>query len=315
MLLSAIIVNWNSRDCLRDCLESLQADLQSIAAPSEIWVMDNASSDGSREMVVQGFPAARFVSLGRNLGFARAANEGGRRSLGRYLLILNPDTLILPGGVARLLEFVERNPEVGAAGPRLLNPDGSLQPSWGRFPDLLTEAVCQFYLYRWLPAGRPVGNRLARLARPPEEPLPVDWVAGACLMVRRQAWEEAGPLDEEIFLYGEDLDWCFRARQSGWPIWHIPQARVVHLLSHATGREPACKLLRQAQGMQRFFRAYRSSPAATAHIALMAFGAVLRWTVWRIKAAAAGGKGGQARQMAKGYAAVLKNCLTSGSQP
>jgi len=280
MHLSVIIVNWNGRECLEGCLRSL---LEETLGEMEVLVVDNASGDGSPEMVKRHFPGVSLIGFDRNLGFARAANEGVRQSRGEYILLLNPDTLILPGAIRGMVSFLEGHPRMGAVGPRLLNPDGSVQPSWGRFPGLRSEAIVQLYLYRLLPAGRPVGRRMPLFARLPGEPMPVDWVVGACLMTRRRVWEEVGPLCEEIFLYGEDLDWCWRVRQAGWSIGHLPQARVVHCLWHSADRDPASKILHQAHGMRRFFRLYRSARAACTHEILIVLGALLRWMLWRLK--------------------------------
>lgn len=218
--LSIVIANWNAGDLLLRCVESLQDGGRTFSA--ELIVVDNASSDGSASLLRRR-EGVRLIANAENVGFARACNQGLRTSRGRYALLLNPDTRVVPGALEALVAFMDAHPEAGAAGPALLNPDGSLQPSGGEFPSL-----------RQLLAIHPI---VAGLLPAPEHPLrrrdfsevaEVDEVSGACMIVRRAAIDEVGLLDENFFLYFEDLDWCLRLKRAGWRVYHLPEARVIH---------------------------------------------------------------------------------------
>jgi N-acetylglucosaminyl-diphospho-decaprenol L-rhamnosyltransferase len=223
--LSIIVVNWNVRELLRRCLES-------IAAGGERWglevvVVDNASDDGSVEMVRREFPWVRLVASPVNLGFTGGNNLGMADSRGRYLLLLNPDTEIVGDSLSRMLAYMEAHPEVGALGPKLLYPDGSVQSSRRRFPTLKTMFLESTILQQWWPENDTL-QRYYILDRPDDVTQEVDWLRGACLLIRRRALEEIGPLDERFFMYFEELDWCRRCRQSGWQVVYLPAAEVIH---------------------------------------------------------------------------------------
>ncbi len=216
--LSIIVVNWNTKEALKECLESIYA---SGLDSSEIIVADNASEDGSISMLEEEFPQARLIKNARNVGFARAINQGVGLSMGRYLLFLNSDTLLEPGALEEMVHFMEEHPEAGAMGARLVRRDSTPQPySFGCDPTLgyllrrgLNLLLHKGYLHHW-------GT---------EEIREVDWVSGASLMLRRRALEETGLLDESFFLYFEDNDLCLRLRQKGWKVYFNPMIQVVHL--------------------------------------------------------------------------------------
>ena len=230
MDLSISVINWNTRDLLEECLKSIYSNIYKVSF--EVWVVDNGSSDGSREMIKTEFPQVRFIENKDNLGFARANNQAIKRSSGKYELLLNPDTLIRESALEAMVSFMEANARVGICGCRLLNEDGSVQPSCGKFPDLFTIFLHMTklnYLYpgnrfsrRFMGAGLDGGGA--------EE---VDWATGACLLVRHQAMEEIGLLDERFFMYCEDLDWCRRMKDAGWKVYCLPQAEVVHYRSRS----------------------------------------------------------------------------------
>ena len=229
--LSVVIVNWNLCRLLLDCLRGLPAAASGLAY--DATVVDNASHDGSPEMVSAEFPDVRLIRNSENLGFARANNQGIRLAAGRYILLLNNDTILPPGALTGLVRFMDEHPDSGAAGPRLLRPDGTAQPyAFGGDP---TPA----YLLR---------RGLVRLLwrRPPhdwatERVQEVDWVSGACLLARGQAVAQVGLLDENIFMYFEDNDWCLRLRQAGWKVYYDPQAEIVHLGGQSLAQNPAAR--------------------------------------------------------------------------
>lgn len=216
--LSISIVSWNTRELLRECLGSIREDPRSAAW--ELFVVDNASGDGSADMVEECFPGAVVVRSRVNLGFGGGHNLALARARGRHLLILNPDTRVDPGALGGMVDFADRNPGVGAVGPRLEDDRGNLERSWGRSPGTLSLIAHKLLLHRLFPHRR--------LARPGGGEADVGWVTGACLLVRREAAATAGFLDDGMFMCHEDVEWCMRLRSAGWRVVYLPQIRVVH---------------------------------------------------------------------------------------
>jgi len=220
---SIIIVNWNTRELLRRCLDSVYATVPPL--PFEVIVVDNASEDGSADMVAERFPQAALIRSGSNLGFAAGNNLGLRMASGRYAMLLNPDTELLPGAVREMVGFADAHPGVAAVGPKLLNPDGSLQKNGRTFTNLWREALGLTKLYY-------VWARLDRRADWGREdfdvPARVDEVSGACMLVRKSAVDEVGLLDERFFMYYEEVDWCRRMGKAGWEVHYLPSAQVIH---------------------------------------------------------------------------------------
>ena len=234
--LSIIIVSWNVRDLLRTCLQSIAVEAHSGPDGEvnrvgswavEILVVDNASTDGSAEMVRRQFPQVHLIANEENRGFTAANNQGLSRSQGRYLLLLNPDTEIVGDALVTMLRYMEANPEIGALGPKLVNPDGSIQPSRRRFPTFATALVESTVVQEWWQDNR-ILRRYYMTGTPDDTIQEVDWVVGACLLVRRQVYEQAGGLDEGFFMYSEELDWCRRIKSAGWEIAYLPTAAVIH---------------------------------------------------------------------------------------
>lgn len=222
--LSVIIVSWNVRELLRRCLSSV---FDSEGPELEVIVVDNASQDGSAALVHQDFPQARLIQNRENLGFTKANNQALAESLGRYLLLLNPDTEVVGQALTTMVSYMDAHHGVGALGPKLLNPDGSVQSSRRRFPTLTTAFLESTILQRWFPKSEAL-RRYYLLDRPEDEEQEVDWVVGACLLIRRKALEETGPLDEDYFMYSEELDLCYRLKKKGWKVVYLPQAQVIH---------------------------------------------------------------------------------------
>ncbi|NDJ54601.1 MAG: glycosyltransferase family 2 protein [Chloroflexi bacterium] len=220
--LSLVIVSWNVRDLLVDCLASVFRSTLDL----EVIVVDAASSDGSAEMVSEHFPEVRLIEPGYNTGFTKGNNLGIEQASGRLIGLLNPDTDVIDDALAALVAFLEERPEVGIVGPQLLNDDGSVQSSRRRFPTLLTGLFESTWLEPMAP--RSVLRHYRVLDREDDQLQPVDWVTGAALIARRELFEEVGLLDEGFFMYSEELDWQRRVKASGWEIWYEPQAQIVH---------------------------------------------------------------------------------------
>ena len=222
-LLSIVVVSWNTRDLLRECVGSALTAAERLNGPVEVIVVDNASSDGSADMVAKSFPAVRVIRNSSNAGFAAATNQGLRAGRGRFLMLLNPDTKGTPDFLRVLMSFIETDPAAGAVGPRLVGSDGEDQVSCYPLPTLGKEAWRLFHL-----------DRLREVATYPVRQWPVgvprrvESIQGACMLIRREALEQTGLLDERFFIYTEEIDLCRRLVDAGWSIFWVPAAEIVH---------------------------------------------------------------------------------------
>lgn len=230
MDLSIIIVNWNTRQLLKQCLESVGENIQSTPNFSiETIVLDNASTDASVELVKKEFPWVTLIESHQNLGFAGGNNQAIHQSCGRHVLLLNPDTLIKPDGLKTLIVFMDSNPQAGAAGSMLLNPDGTLQTSCYPAPTLVREFWRLFHLDTIRPFG------IYRMANwDTEQAREVDVIQGASLILRRTALNQVGLLDDTYFMYTEEVDLCYRLQKSGWSLYWVPHSKVIHYGGQST---------------------------------------------------------------------------------
>jgi GT2 family glycosyltransferase len=224
--LSVCIVTYQACGLLRDCLHSLYKNASGLDL--EAIVVDNGSTDGVAEMLRQEFPQVQLIENPANAGYTRPMNQSLRAATGRYLLQLNPDTLILPGALEALLAFIEVHPEAGICGPKVLNRDRTLQKPCRRGEPRPLAVISYFTgLSRLFPRSRLFGGYLLNYLD--EDQLhEVAGVSGSCMLVRRETVTEIGYLDERFFAYQEDADYCFRARQAGWKVFYVPQAQIVH---------------------------------------------------------------------------------------
>ena len=235
--LSVVIVTTNERHWLTDCLHTLARQLQDLSA--EVIVVDNASQDDSAELVHDLYPRARIVRNQSPVGFSQANNRGCAVARGRYIMLLNPDTLF-HDGLAQMLDLLAANPRAGAVSPIMLDQHGQPRDSWGHFPSLKTLAFTMLLLDR-VQGLRRLGHPVVVHPRHPEfaaglqRARRVDWVCGACLLTSRPVLDAVGPLDEGFVIYSEDADWCYRARQAGYESWVTPAATITHF--GAGGRE------------------------------------------------------------------------------
>ena len=229
--IAAVIVNYNARDHLLECVRSLRAE-----GVGEIVVVDNASGDGSAAALAAADPAARLLATGSNLGFGTAANRGAAAATGHHLLILNPDAVVEPGTVKVLVEALDRDDAVAIVGPRIENPDGSVYPSVRTFPSL-GDALGHAFVGFVRPSNRWT-RRYKMLDWDHASPRDVDWVSGTCMAVRRRAFEELGGFDESYFMYVEDVDLCWRAARGGWRVVYEPAGRVVHTIGVSSELAP-----------------------------------------------------------------------------
>ena len=237
-----MIVSWNVRSLLEACLASVYESLGGSSLRGEAWVVDNASTDGSTEMVRERFPQARLMANETNVGFAAANNQALRamgfssaesHKLPRYVLLLNPDAEVLNDALTTMVRFLDGHPQAGVAGARLLYPDGRLQHSAFAFPTLAQALLDFFPLHHRLLTSR-LNGRYPRRLYERGEPFFIDHPLGAALMARGEAIQEVGLLDERFFIYCEEIDWCMRVKKAGWGIYCVPRAEVVHHEARST---------------------------------------------------------------------------------
>ncbi len=257
-MISAVVLTWNSAQYIEKCLRSLAADARE--ARIEIFVVDGGSTDGTLDILSQlvtEISSLRTIQLGKNLGTAASRNIAIRKSRGEYILILDSDTELLPGALKTLCKALEEAPRAGIAGPRLLYPDGSIQPSCKRFPTSLLK-ICKSMPFSWLQRLGEAAELYPRelYSKDFKAVLRVDHCISACWLVRREAIETVGLFDERIFYAPEDVDYCLRMWLNGWEVLYVPSAEVVH---HTQRRSH--KSLRMAwvhaKGLFYYFRKHR----------------------------------------------------------
>jgi N-acetylglucosaminyl-diphospho-decaprenol L-rhamnosyltransferase len=265
---AAVVVNYNARDALVRCVQSLRAD-----GVGAVVVVDNDSRDGSGEALAAADPEARWLPTGANLGFGAGANRGVATVGTPYVLILNPDVEIEPGTVKALVDALERNPGVAAVGPRVQEPNGTVYSSGRPFPDLVVAAGHAFLGYA-VPH-----NRFTRAYKVLDwdrcSARDVDWLSGSCLMVRRAAFDAVGGFDEAYFMYAEDVDLCWRWGRAGWRVRYEPAGRVVHTGAVSTNQAPYRMILEHHRSLWRFARRSTAGPAR-AILPAVAVGLTLR---------------------------------------
>jgi GT2 family glycosyltransferase len=217
--MSIVLVCWNNKDYLEPCLDSLcQGGLKSSF---DVVVVDNGSTDGSQDMLRKKFPQVKIIQNDHNVGLGRASNQGIEASRGRYVLLLNNDTIVNGPSLDRMVAFMDETPEAGAVGGKLLNPDGSVQACYNNFPSLFEEFLIATQLGELIRPGYPANMTDTQVKS-------VDWMGSACLMVRRETINQVGLLDEEYFIYGDEADLQFRSKKAGWQVYYLPQVTTIH---------------------------------------------------------------------------------------
>ena len=246
MNLSICIVNWNVKDYLEDCLESIYNNTNGFSF--EVIVVDNHSKDGSREMVKEKFPRVKLIENQRNLGFPAANNQAIRQSIGKHLLFLNPDTVILPGTIQGIVEFMDTHPDAGIASCRKVEPDGGqIQEDYHPFSlRFLAKLRYTFWneLAKKFPRNTIVKNRLLDSflfffnpkTHQNESPFQIDFVQGSFLMTRQEIFKQVGLFDQRFFHYGDDDDFCYRVRKQGWKVYFCPEFKIIHFIQKSMGQ-------------------------------------------------------------------------------
>ena len=250
------IVNWNTRDELFDCLKSVFG--QDGAVSYEVIVVDNASTDCSPGVVESEYPQARLIRNEKNLGFGAAHNQSIKASNGRYVMLVNPDCRMLePDVLSKMIAYMDAHTDVGVLGPKVLNPDGSLQYSARHFPTMVAAVFRHTIFGKFFPNNRFVRDYLmTNWAH--DQATDVDWLSGSAMMIRRETFEQIGLLDERFFMYCEDIDWCRRAHGASWRVVYFPMASVSHRIGAASDKNPIPMIKQHHRSMLRYFLKYDS---------------------------------------------------------
>lgn len=259
--LSIVVVGWNSAAYLRGCLSSIPAAAGRLS--HEIFVVDNASGDGSADLVRAGFPSVRLIANPSNRGFAAANNQALRLASGRYALLLNPDTVAHPGALERLAAFMDASPDVGACGPLLLNEDGSVQHAARRFPTFGFALASGTVLGR-LGLFRSAYDRVKMRGESFDAPMEVDQPSGAALFIRKSVLDRVGLLDEGYFIFFEEVDLCRRIRDAGFRIALRPEARVTHYGGRSRRQGRASVMAPRVRGLLRYLRKHEGAARSAA---------------------------------------------------
>jgi len=270
---SIVIVTWNGRTFVAECLQSLAA--QTEDASLEIIVVDNASTDGTPEMIARDYPSVRLVRNHENLGFAKANNIGIGIASRRYVLLVNSDVNVLPGCLAKIHAFLEEHPSVGLLGPQMLGHDREVRRSCMRFPTLWNTFCRVSALDRVLPGSRLFGGMLMRDFSH-DRLQDVDVLNGWFWATRFEALRQVGPLDERFFFYGEDVDWCYRFHLAGWGVVFYPAAQAIHYGGSSSANAPTRFYVERHKANLQFWRKYHRGHGRIAFTAMMLLNECLR---------------------------------------
>jgi GT2 family glycosyltransferase len=267
--LTVSVISADNLELLLPCLHSIFESTHRVSL--EVYLVDNASTDGTAAAVQAAFPQVHILRNEARLGFSTNNNLVLRRGHGRYLMLLNDDTLVLDGALDRLVEFLDGHPQAGAAGSFLLNPDGSFQPAFARFPHPILEGL-------W-----PIASWSHHFFRKRDRPFEVDSVCGAAMVVRRETAGEVGILDTAFDpIYSEEVDWCYRIKQAGWKIYTLPDARVIHYGSQTMNRIVPRKYELLLSHKALFFQKHAGSRAATLYRITLGLATALKVGWWTL---------------------------------
>ncbi len=305
--ISIIIVNWNTRELLLQCLESIPQGF--TRATYEVLLVDNASIDGSVEAVRSRFPGVVLLANVKNAGFAAANNQAAQRALGRYLFFLNPDTIVLPGSIEALLGYADQHSETGILGPKILNPDGSRQLScWREYPGVKNALVDAFYLWKlpWLWFSQASVYTDGELSETRE----VAHLLGACLFIRRETWEQIGPFDEQFFIFLEETDLCFLAKQNHWKVEYFPGSEIIHYGRQSVIQRPSANYPHLYRSYCHFWRKHHPEKQGKlmAIKLIIALASLIRVTLWFLRSLSSRSseQRKRANSLSKGYWKVFR---------
>src|SRR5258708_30802774 len=274
--ISVVIVGWNAKHYLEVCVGRVVK--AAGGRKGGVGVVDNACSGGSAEMIEAKYPWVKLIKSGENLGFAKGNNVAIRQTTGRYIALVNPDVIVFPGCLDALADFLDKNPKVGNVGPRVLNPDMSMQSTCRRFPSLWNN-FCSATRLESTFKGIPffAGEHMFYFAH--DRTLAVDVLVGCFSMIRRETFDEVGLLDEGLFMYGDDVDWCRRARNAGWQVVFYPGAQAIHDRGKITAPYPVRFALAQQRSILRYWTKHHTFLGVVGIRSVMLFHHLLRYSV------------------------------------
>lgn len=258
MDLSVVVVTYNSREHILECLRSLEPAAADFSM--ECIVVDNASADGTRELVRREAPWARVIDSGDNLGYAKAVNIGTRATSGEFVLVLNPDCILRPGMFAPLRAWMRANPRCAIAGPRIVGPDGVAELSGRSFPRPATFLFNRYSLLTLLWPGNPWSRAYLLSDWDRTTNRSVDWLSGSCMLVRRAAIDQVGGMDEAFFMFNEDVDWCHCMKDAGWSVDYVVAAEAMHHIGASRLHTSPRVILERHRGMIHYFRKHHPLP-------------------------------------------------------
>ncbi len=303
---SVVVVNWNTQDILRDCLRSIYEQCGEIEL--EVIVIDNASTDSSVEMVKKDFPQVTLIENPQNRGFAAANNQGIAVSKGRYVLLLNSDTVVLDNAIAKTVAFADNHPEAAVVGCRVLNPDRTLQPTCFMFPSILNMLLSSTYLYKLFPKNKFFGReRMTWWDR--NDIREVDVVTGCFMLVRQNAIKEVGSMDEQFFMYGEETDWCYRFKQAGWKILFAPCAEIIHLGGQSAQKMATFMVVQIRKSILRFMKKHHGPIIYRIACVLTVIFLAVRLPIWSVIALFQRAQNGEAAIKKRAYFSSIANIL------
>jgi GT2 family glycosyltransferase len=272
--ISIIIVSWNAKDMLEKCLVSISN--QSNRYQIETIVVDNASTDGAPDVVKNNFPEVTLIQNSANLGFAKANNVGISNSNGRYVCLINSDVVVLDNCLDRMCEYMDSNPEIGVLGPRVLNPDGTLQQTCRKFPNLWDGFCRATALDKVFPQSRIFGRQFMTFITH-DEARTVDYLSGCFMMVRKRSMEQVGLLDEAFFFYAEDKDWCKRFWDNGWAVGYYPNAEAIHYLYGSSNKDPVRYYIQEIKANMQYYKKHHSRSVFIGYMLTVALHQLIRF--------------------------------------
>ncbi len=279
MDISIIIVNWNTEKILRDCLESVYVGTKQINF--EVIVVDNGSTDGSVKMVEENFKDIMLIKNKRNVGFAAANNQGMAIAKGRYVLLLNSDTIVLNNAIAKTVKFADTHPEAAVVACRVLNPDRTVQKTCFMFPSLLNMLLSSTYLYKLFPWNKFFGReRMTWWDR--DDIREIDVATGCFMLVRREAIKHVGIMDERFFMYGEETDWCYRFKKAGWKVLFTSVSEIIHLGGQSASKNPTAMNVQVRLSILKFIHKHYGSLRYSIACFLVVLFFLVRIPVWFI---------------------------------
>lgn len=280
MDVSIIIISFNTSELLRDCLKSVVT--QSEGLNYEIIVVDNASTDGSVEMVERDFDSVRLIKNEKNTGFAAANNQAIAQAKGKYILLLNPDTVVLDKAIQKTIAFADSHKEAAVVGPCVLNPDRTVQRTCSMYPSVLNFMLSSTYLYKLFPKSKLFGRELMTWWDR-NDTREVQVVSGCYMLIRREAIEQVGVMDDGYFFYAEETDWCYRFNKAGWKLMFTPDARIIHYGGASSSQRKVDMMLQLRGSLLLFMKKHHSKPAYAFCCVLVATFFLVRVPYWMFR--------------------------------